>query len=150
MPRTIPHITDKIRDSFEQCIEFEPNSGCWLWTGGCNGNGYGFMYINRVGLRVHRLAYTMYKGPIPTGLVIDHLCRMPRCVNPAHLEVVTQRINTLRGIAPAAQQAKRIQCPQGHRYSPENTYVDPMNHRHCKTCGRRRHLEWYYRRVSNS
>lgn len=60
-------------------------------------NGYGMMTLNRERIRPHRLAYELAKGPIPLGLVIDHLCRNKACCNPDHLEAVTQRENTMRG-----------------------------------------------------
>lgn len=72
--------------------------GCWLWTSVIAPTGYG-MFAGGRGAMVyaHRWAYEATVGPIPDGLVIDHLCRNTRCVNPDHLEAVTQRVNTHRG-----------------------------------------------------
>ena len=83
---------------------FQPG-GCWLWTGARNRKGYGFLH--RDGHRgakeyAHRLAYGWYRGPIPNGLHIDHLCRNTSCVNPAHLEAVTPRENDRRARAARA------------------------------------------------
>lgn len=80
---------------------------CWLWLGTLNSHGYG-----RYGRRMaHRMAYEFLVGPIPEGLTLDHLCRTPRCVNPAHLEPVTHQENIRRGYA-----VLRPTCPRGHEY----------------------------------
>ncbi|MGC0251548.1 HNH endonuclease signature motif containing protein [Pseudactinotalea sp. Z1748] len=88
----------------------------------------------------HRVSYEAFVGPIPDGLVIDHLCRVRECVNPDHLDVVKQRENIMRSpIALGALNAAKTHCPQGHEYSPENTYIyRPKNRsfigRQCRTC----------------
>ena len=73
---------------------------CWLWTGALTGKGYGSFGQTPPGGSVlaHRFAYIREFGAIPDGLVIDHLCRERRCVNPAHLEAVTNRENVVRGV----------------------------------------------------
>ncbi len=71
---------------------------CWLWTSTITGNGYGHYSIKRVKVGAHRFAYELMVGPIPQGLTIDHLCRVKACVNPDHLEPVTQAENNRRGI----------------------------------------------------
>lgn len=68
--------------------------GCWIWGGRTNAKGYGVFGDNLA----HRLAYERAKGPIPSGRQIDHLCRTPACVNPAHLEAVAPAVNTRRGL----------------------------------------------------
>lgn len=76
----------------------------------------------------------MFVGPIPDGLVIDHLCRNPQCVNPMHLEPVTPEENTRRGIGGWNTRAK-THCPQGHPYSGANLYINPTSGaRVCRTC----------------
>lgn len=73
---------------------------CWIWTGCLYPTGYGlFVGNDRLPHRAHRIAYELWKGPIPAGLVIDHLCCNRACCNPAHLEAVTQRENVLRARA---------------------------------------------------
>ena len=121
----------------------EEENGCWVWTGPTNNQGYGYLTFKAKRWYVHRLAYTASVGPIPEGKVIDHLCRRTNCCNPDHLEVVTQRENALRGIGPAAINARKTHCPQGHPYSPENTYVQGpgpgrFSGRICRTCSNRK------------
>lgn len=78
----------------ELCIP-EPNSGCWLWLGALNGNGYGrFQYGGRVGM-AHRAGYEMFVGPIPPGMQANHRCDNVRCVNPEHIWLGTQAANML-------------------------------------------------------
>lgn len=69
---------------------------CWFWVGATDNWGYGRFSHAGKSVLAHRLAYQMLIGPIPVGLTIDHLCRNPRCVNPAHLEAVTGAENTER------------------------------------------------------
>lgn len=113
-------------------------SGCWIWTGACSPNGYGHALIRGGGKKkyrdVHRTSYLLYKGHIPHGMTLDHLCRVKCCVNPDHLEVVTQKENNRR------QKAVITHCPQGHPYNEENTYrrKDGKEKRDCKTCRSRR------------
>ena len=100
-------------DRVEERIERIPFSGCWIWMGGLKTNGYGVS-----GDRIaHRASYEAFKGQIPPGLEIDHLCRVRCCVNPEHLEAVTHQQNIQRG-----EQAQRTHCPKGHPYTTENTY----------------------------
>jgi hypothetical protein len=128
----VPMTMDRFRD---RCIP-EPNSGCWLWTGTMLWTGYGQVMINKKGKLAHRVAYELFVGAIPQGLTIDHLCRTRICVNPEHLQAVSQRVNTLRGIGPSAVNARKTHCPRGHELSSDNLYVNPQGKRTCKMCNR--------------
>ena len=80
-------------------IDKDGAGGCWLWQGATNRDGYGLTRPTGDKLRVaHRVIYEMLVGSVPEGMVIDHLCRVPACVNPEHLEVVTQQQNVKRGL----------------------------------------------------
>lgn len=110
---------------------------CWLWTACTFSNGYGkFAIRHNYSRGAHRVAYELSRGPIPSGLSLDHLCRVTLCVRPDHLEAVTHRVNVLRGTSPSAISAVKTHCPQGHEYTEANTYRDKKGKRACRTCAR--------------
>lgn len=110
--------------------------GCWEWAGVHTALGYSRIYIDGKYHLAHRFAYELLVGSIPVGMVLDHLCRNPGCVNPDHLEPVTDAENIRRGQGFAAQAARRTHCPQGHPYSGDNLRVTPQGYRICVTCRR--------------
>jgi hypothetical protein len=116
---------------------------CWIWTASTAGPGqYGHFHVSggrksRVRVYAHRWSYEQVNGPIPDGLTIDHLCRVPRCVNPDHLEPVTLRENQRRrtGFKRGPYNVGAY-CRQGHERTPENTRIDSRGARICKLCSR--------------
>ena len=90
----------------------EKTATCWLWRGPKDRDGY-----SRHGKRAsgHRFAYEIRRNRIPEGMTIDHLCRVRHCVNPDHMEIVTRKVNTLRGFGPSAVAARKTHCKNGHR-----------------------------------
>lgn len=108
---------------------------CWIWTAARNRHGYGLFPYDR-GTLAHRAAYELLVGQIPNGRELDHLCRNPSCVNPAHLEPVVHRENMLRGDTLGGRNAAKTHCVNGHEFTPENTYVFPNGHRKCRACKR--------------
>lgn len=124
-------------------------NGCWIWTGAKrNRAGYGGLELQYRKLQAHRVSYSLFKGHIPAGLHIDHLCRVPACVNPAHLEAVTVRENTLRGIGTPAVNAAKTHCIHGHLFSGDNLYISKRGWRVCNECSRRHNREAYRRRAA--
>ncbi|HEY5986999.1 MAG TPA: HNH endonuclease signature motif containing protein [Streptosporangiaceae bacterium] len=105
---------------------------CWDWTAGKDDKGYGRVGWGGRTLLVHRVAYELAVGPIGP-LTIDHLCRRPPCCNPDHLEPVTIRENTARGLHVSATALRTNRCIHGHEYTPENTYWW-KGERQCRTC----------------
>ncbi len=107
---------------------------CWPWLAHTTSNGYGRFKLNNRLILAHRMAYEMYKGPIPESLTLDHLCRNRICVNPAHLEPVTLKDNNLRGFSFAAQNAKKTHCAHDHPFDLLNTYFSHEGGRACRKC----------------
>ena len=133
---------------FEKTIP-EPNSGCLLWLGSCNEDGYGSIRIGgkrgRM-LRVHRVAFEHFIGPIPSGMEIDHKCRVRCCVNPDHLEPVTHQENCCRAAAAGTygtNNKRKTHCPRGHPYEGDNLYLAPNGNRQCVTC-RAQYMRQYF------
>ena len=112
----------------------EPNSGCLLWTGALDKDGYGKIMVNSKRRLAHRVVYAMKHGSIDPALVIDHLCRNHACIEITHLEQVTRVANTLRGINPPAINKRKTHCKQGHELTPITTYVGADGARACRVC----------------
>lgn len=113
----------------------------WLWTACCTPAGYGqFGVAGRI-VMAHRWLYEQLVGPIPDGMQLDHMCRVRPCVNPDHLEVVTQLENIMRGVSVGALLARRKECMRGHPYTTANSYVGPTGARSCRVCARLRKAE---------
>lgn len=118
-------------DRLQRHYTEDEQSGCWLWHGALDQDGYGAMRVDGHMVRAHRVAYQLLAGPIPDGLVIDHVrergCLNRNCVNPAHLEPVTNAVNVQRGTSPSSVARERTDCSEGHplvgtpgkRYCPE-------------------------------
>lgn len=115
----------KVLDRYET-----DEAGCWIWRGYTDPtNGYG----SHGDSYAHRTFYEKFKGEIPAGLTIDHLCRVRNCVNPDHLEAVTLRENILRSDGPTAINARKTHCKHGHEFNAENTRTRGT-WRDCITC----------------
>lgn len=112
-------------------------SGCWLWTAGRNGNGYGYYRPGegKSHVRVHRFAYEQLVGPIPEGLHLHHRCGNRTCVNPAHLQPVTPGEHLMLGDTFQRRNTEKVCCPQGHPYNEINT-GRTRGRRWCRTCKR--------------
>lgn len=127
------HLTEAQQERF--WLKVHATGFCWYWLGGKNAQGYGNVSVGGTTRRAHRVAYEILVGSIPEGLVVDHLCRNPSCVNPDHLEPVTPRENTLRGRAPELlrQMARKEFCKRGH---PMPDLVEGRRQRVCNACRR--------------
>lgn len=130
------------KDRFWGKVDVRGPDDCWMYTDG--GNSYGSFYFKGRSFRAHRFAYLVSGKTIPDGLVLDHTCCVHYCVNPAHLEVVTQEENSHRSNRGAS---RKEFCGYGHRMD-KNEYIDPKGHRQCKACRQRRVMESYRRRRS--
>lgn len=132
-----PLYSEKFRSPQQRFLDTPKHADgeCLIWDGPTTDLGYGRVYGVGAGKHVmaHRVSYELAHGEIPEGLVLDHLCRRPSCVNPDHLEPVTDRENILRGVGYAAQSSRVTHCPQGHPYDEVNTYRW-RGWRLCRTC----------------
>ena len=147
-----PKIEIPLMDKFLKYVAVQPN-GCWWWTGGMDGHGYGSINIRdslgKRSTKAYKVAYELFIGPVPLGLWLDHTCHKKgecaggktclhrRCVNPHHLEPVTQAENKRRGnggLNTGAKNRAKTHCPQGHEYTPDNTYTNKSGGRQCKRC----------------
>ena len=113
---------------------------CWVWTGKVDKTGYGSFGM-REGTKsrtrsAHKILYEVLVGEIPTGMQLDHLCKVTLCVNPEHLEIVTPRENIMRSNGLAAVNAQKTHCSNGHEFTEDNIYVPPkrLNRRYCRKC----------------
>lgn len=130
MPRISP--SDVVR--FEKKIE--RTTSCWLWKASRIGSRvkYGAFGIGREVYLAHRVAYWISRGEITDGLHVDHLCSNPLCVNPDHLETVTQTENNRRSYLRGRNgNSKKTHCPRGHEYAGENLRIYD-GRRNCRTC----------------
>lgn len=138
----IPELSDDVLDRFWSRVGPPDEHGCLPWIAGKTSEGYGTIRIGGVSVYAHRLAWVIANGPIPDGLVVDHVvCHRKDCVNAAHLRVCTQGENVTApdggGTRMANTHRSKTHCPQGHRYDEENTRIY-RGRRYCRACQRAR------------
>ena len=124
--------------------KIEKTAGCWLWRGGCSGNGYGSFWAGK-NVPAHRFAYEMFRGPIPSRMWVCHTCDTPLCVNPEHFFLGTSSDNLLdasrKGRLNIVNTVK-THCQRGHEYSGANLYITPKGWRDCRVCRREASRRW--------
>lgn len=113
---------------------------CWHYLGALD-HGYSVCGRSpeaerRGNIRVHKWIWESMNGPVPSGLVLDHLCRNRWCVNPSHLQPVTNKENVLRGTGLSSVNAKKTHCIRGHAFDDRNTGRDVRGDRRCRECAR--------------
>jgi len=132
-----------IIDRFLAKVFVDWNTGCWEWSGGTS-RGYGTFFVGKIDGRckfigAHVFSYEYFKTvQIPIRKELDHLCRIPHCVNPDHLEPVTHKVNMLRGKGLGSMNAIKTHCPKGHPLSGDNIYNITRGDRICRICTRAR------------
>lgn len=124
-----------------------PNE-CWQWQGTLVTQGYGYITDDHGWYaRAHRWSYEHFVGPIPAGLVLDHLCRNRGCVNPDHVEPTTHAININRGETRAASRKRRQKyCKRGHDLALTAKYVPSKQSRQCMACMREYSRDYHARK----
>ena len=138
------HLT--VQERFDRLTEKRGPDDCWTWQGSRLWSNYGQFRLDRKTQLAHRVAWLLHHGTWPTS-VLDHTCHNSdatceggvacehrRCVNPLHLEDVTQAVNLMR----SSKTGQGAQCRQGHYFTEENTYVTPSGKRQCRACSRAR------------
>jgi hypothetical protein len=158
-PLTRSSPNDPLIDRFRAVVTGAGSEECWVWRGAVRKNGYGVLSVEGRKMAAHRLAYQLLTGPIPDGQELDHLChtrdltcpggnacRHRRCVNPAHLEPTTGRVNRLRGRSRPAANAVKTHCTHGHPFDDANTYITKSGGRACRACVARFQREYKARK----
>jgi hypothetical protein len=135
----MPDWRDTAMVTFQRYLPDGLDQGCWLWQGRRSPSGYGVMAATVKGRVVshnaHRWSWLLYRGDIAEGLHVDHICRVPLCVNPSHLQLLTPEQNNERRRPPR----RKTHCGKGHEFTPENTGVRKQSgSRYCKQCSRER------------
>ena len=112
--QSIVSLTEKDIARFRAKYQ-EAADQCWVWTAGLSGNGYGAFRVGNKIIAAHRIAYMLSRGPIPNDLVVDHICHNRQCVNPNHLQLLTNGEN-------ARRQTTSATCANGHPRIKANRY----------------------------
>lgn len=139
--------TNSVMDTINEVERFESKydkqpSGCHVWNGPLDRDGYGTFFFRKLNRRAHRVAWFLIHGPIPNGMIVNHKCRNRACVNHQHLELITRGDNALLDSGSvAALNARKTHCPKGHPY--DRKYG---KQRYCSICERekqtRLRLKW--------
>ena len=140
------HLAKPLVDRFWALVNIGATNECWLWRNAAPIRGYTTFHLytgsnkptdgRQQTIFAHRMAYILTYGPIPKGFEVDHLCRNPACINPAHLEAVTRSVNWLRSDTPSAVNARKTHCLRGHLFEEANIWHSPSKptHRWCRAC----------------
>lgn len=126
---------NKLPDRFWDKVSVNEETKCWEWIAATNDDGYGSFW-NAANVKAHRLSYIALVGEIPTGLELDHLCRVRHCVNPLHMQAVSHKVNMERADFSDNANSKKTHCPHGHPFDGDNTYITPKGDRQCRECRR--------------
>jgi hypothetical protein len=137
--RDLEHrVRTELGERFMSKFSINEEAGCWVWDAYTDPRGYGRYTVSKAdrSALAYRVAWVAVHGAVPEGMELDHLCRNPSCVNPAHLEPVTHQENCQRGAIGETTRTRmlaRTHCARGHEWTPENTRQTPRQ-RKCRTC----------------
>lgn len=148
----------KIEEFWSRVGDPDPVTGCMRWKNAPTPKGYGQVWWDGRQRRAHRVAYELAVGPVPEGMVVDHICcQFPcpggrddphrLCCNPEHLKPETIGGNVMRSLNTLASiNAAKVFCDYGHEFDAANTYITPVGHRECRKCNSRRTMEYMRRK----
>ena len=135
----LKHAIERFLNKISVSNNFYNNTPCWDWTAYKTDRGYGIINIDKNILRSHRVIYEYFYGKLNPNLDIHHKCKNRKCVNPLHLEAVTAKENTVRGMTgfiTGIKQRLKTHCKYGHIYTEKNTYIKKNGSRKCRNCAR--------------
>lgn len=125
-----------VMDRFFSKVAIGPGA-CWIWKAHTDAKGYGRFKVAGKSWLAYRWLYTQLIEEPAEGITLDHLCAVKACVNPAHLQPVTNKVNVLRGTGPTAVNASKTHCPRGHGYDRVAKRKDGSSFRYCSSCRRK-------------
>lgn len=128
-------VLARVRSDLDRLVSPIPVTGCWMWMGSLS-TKYGTYYRLGRNYAAHRLVFLALGGAIPDGLVLHHKCRNCWCVNPDHLEPLSNKANVLAGTSPTAANGRKTHCYRGHPLSGDNLLRKNRSLRECRTCYR--------------
>jgi hypothetical protein len=135
-------LPDRFWEKAEVVADASAHSGpCWIWVRHISKSGYGRIFWQGEARDAYRVSYETLVGAVPDGLELDHLCRNRACVNPAHLDAVPHRVNSLRGGSPLAAQSRQNECVHGHPLCGDNLIIRRDGSRRCRSCKNERAAE---------
>jgi hypothetical protein len=141
-----PLLNDRLWAQSKQDV----TTGCQLWTGTLHKDGYGQIKVNRKTRLAHIVSYELAIGLVGDGLELDHLCRVRRCIQPTHIEPVTNLVNIMRGHSPMAVALLTGFCQRGHEFTPENSIIKSSGgQKQCRACAKMTNHLWYVARRVN-
>lgn len=135
----------------------DETSGCWVWGGSKDKDGYGKVRVKfpngRVAYLAHRMTFMHFVGDIPDGKEVDHICKNTSCINPAHLRLLTHRENVEAGdYKTHHRNAVKTHCIHGHALTAENIRIQRHKNtvmRHCKLCAKDRSKKYNAERTKS-